>query len=66
MDLADYLELLYEELTDKIRGTGLILQLARNPDNLLELASNGKLYIRLNLNEQMDNDRHVCFMCLNS
>ena len=66
MDLADYLELLYEELTDKIRGTGLILQLARNPDNLLELASNGKLYICLNLNEQMDKDRHVCFMCLNS
>ena len=66
MDLADYLELLYEELTDKIHGTGLILQLARNPDNLLELASNGKLYICLNLNKQMDNNRRVCFMCLNS
>lgn len=58
MDLSDYLELLYEELTDKIRGTGLILQLARNPDNLLELASNGKLYIYLNLIEQIDKDGH--------
>jgi hypothetical protein len=41
MDLAEYLELLYEDLPDKIRGTSLILQLARNPDNLLELSSNG-------------------------
>lgn len=36
------MELLYEELPEKIRGTGLILQLARNPDNLEELAVNGK------------------------
>ena len=42
-DIEDYVELLYEELPEKIRGTGLILQLARNPDNLEELAVNGKL-----------------------
>lgn len=35
------MELLYEDLPEKIRGTGLILQLARNPDNLEELAVNG-------------------------
>lgn len=39
-DIEDYVELLYEELPEKIRGTGLILQLARNPDNLEELAVN--------------------------
>lgn len=35
-----YVELLYDELPDKIRGSSLILQLARNPDNLEELAKN--------------------------
>lgn len=33
----DYLELLYEDLPEKLRGSALILQLARNPDNLQEL-----------------------------
>ena len=41
MDIEVYLELLYEELPDKIRGTAMILQLARNPDNLLELSTSG-------------------------
>ena len=40
-ELDSYLECLYEELPAKVRGTGLILQLARTPDNLLELANNG-------------------------
>lgn len=40
-ELDSYLELLYDDLQAKIRGTGLILQLARNPDNLNELSSNG-------------------------
>jgi len=36
-------ELLYEDLPEKIRGTALILQLSRNPDNLEELATNGTI-----------------------
>jgi len=40
-ELDSYLELLYDDLQAKIQGTGLILKLARNPDNLNELASNG-------------------------
>ncbi|ELU10175.1 hypothetical protein CAPTEDRAFT_219515 [Capitella teleta] len=35
-----YLELLYEDIPEKIRGTALVLQLARNPDNLEELFQN--------------------------
>ena len=41
-DLDLYLELLYEDIPAKIKGTGLILQLARVPDNLIELITNGK------------------------
>ena len=41
-DLEVYMELLYEELPSKVRGTGMILQLARIPDNLQELAVNGE------------------------
>nr|XP_020480748.1 kinesin-associated protein 3-like isoform X2 [Monopterus albus] len=33
----EYVELLYEGIPEKIRGSALILQLARNPDNLVEL-----------------------------
>ncbi|XP_069571991.1 kinesin-associated protein 3-like isoform X1 [Brachyistius frenatus] len=36
----EYVELLYEGLPEKIRGSSLILQLARNPDNLEELLHN--------------------------
>ena len=40
-DLDDYAEMLYEDdLKAKIRGSALILQLARNPDNLEELFQN--------------------------
>uniref|UniRef100_A0A672ZXP8 Kinesin-associated protein 3a n=1 Tax=Sphaeramia orbicularis TaxID=375764 RepID=A0A672ZXP8_9TELE len=35
-----YVELLYEDVQDKIRGATLIYQLARNPDNLEELIHN--------------------------
>uniref|UniRef100_A0A8C4ZQ07 Kinesin-associated protein 3b n=1 Tax=Gadus morhua TaxID=8049 RepID=A0A8C4ZQ07_GADMO len=35
-----YVELLYEGLPEKIRGSALLLQLARNPDNLEELLHN--------------------------
>ena len=40
-DIEEYVELLYEDLPEKIRGTALILQLTRNPDNLEELSVNG-------------------------
>lgn len=57
-ELDSYLELLYDDLQAKIRGTSLILQLARNPDNLNELSSNGIcVYIHI----------HTClpvFICL--
>ena len=34
--------MLYEELPEKVKGCALLLQLARNPDNLEELFQNGK------------------------
>jgi hypothetical protein len=40
-DVDEYLELMYEDIPEKIRGTALVLQLARNPDNLEELFQNG-------------------------
>jgi hypothetical protein len=40
-DIEGYLELLYEDIPEKVAGSALILQLARNPDNLEELGSNG-------------------------
>lgn len=42
-DMDEYIELLYEDIPDKVRGSALILQLARNPDNLEELLLNGNL-----------------------
>ncbi|CAF0831546.1 unnamed protein product [Didymodactylos carnosus] len=36
-DIDDYAELLYDNVPDKIKGSALILQLARNPDNLSEI-----------------------------
>lgn len=38
--MEEYVELLYEGIPEKIRGSALILQLARNPDNLEELLQN--------------------------
>ncbi|XP_026883911.1 kinesin-associated protein 3b isoform X4 [Electrophorus electricus] len=38
--IDDYVELLYEDVPEKIRGSTLILHLARNPDNLEELLHN--------------------------
>ena len=40
-DIEEYLELLYDDIPEKVRGTALILQLSRNPDNLEELFENG-------------------------
>ncbi|KAL4660150.1 kinesin-associated protein 3-like [Arapaima gigas] len=39
-NIDDYVELLYEDIPEKVRGSTLILQLARNPDNLKELLHN--------------------------
>lgn len=44
-DMDEYIELLYEDIPDKVRGSALILQLARNPDNLEELLLNGEFSI---------------------
>ncbi|KAM3865669.1 kinesin-associated protein 3-like [Diretmus argenteus] len=38
--IDEYVELLYEGIPEKIRGSALVLQLARNPDNLEELLHN--------------------------
>lgn len=41
-DIEDYAEMLYEEdVSIQIRGSALILQLARNPDNLSEIIQKG-------------------------
>ncbi|XP_076752591.1 kinesin associated protein 3 isoform X4 [Xylocopa sonorina] len=42
-NVDNYIELLYEEIPGKIRGSSLILQLARIPDNLHELTKNESL-----------------------
>uniref|UniRef100_A0A182QJ16 Kinesin associated protein kap n=1 Tax=Anopheles farauti TaxID=69004 RepID=A0A182QJ16_9DIPT len=39
-NVDDYIELLYEDLAEKVKGSRLILQLARDPDNLEELEKN--------------------------
>ncbi|XP_033122038.1 kinesin-associated protein 3-like [Anneissia japonica] len=39
-EIEDYIELLYEDIPEKVKGTALILQIARNPDNLEELLQN--------------------------
>ncbi|KAF4518002.1 hypothetical protein B566_EDAN012754 [Ephemera danica] len=41
--IEDYVELLYENIPEKVQGSALFLQLARNPDNLQELASNERV-----------------------
>uniref|UniRef100_A0A336KQW8 CSON014644 protein n=1 Tax=Culicoides sonorensis TaxID=179676 RepID=A0A336KQW8_CULSO len=39
-NIDEYIELLYEDLPERIRGSAFILQLARSPDNLEELEKN--------------------------
>ncbi|XP_069172370.1 kinesin-associated protein 3 isoform X3 [Procambarus clarkii] len=39
-ELDSYMEMLYEDMPEKVRGASLILQLARNPDYLEELCQN--------------------------
>lgn len=40
-NIDEYIDLLYEDLPERIRGSSLILKLARHPDNLEELEKNG-------------------------
>lgn len=42
VELDTYIEGLYDDLAAKTKSTGLILQLARLPENLIELANNGE------------------------
>lgn len=44
-NIEEYVELLYEDIPEKIKGSALLLQLARNPDNLLGLSQNGNSII---------------------
>lgn len=46
MRVDEYVDLLYEGIPEKIRGSALILQLARDSDNLEELLHNGILTLR--------------------
>lgn len=39
--LNEYIELLYEGVADKVKASSLILQLARDPENLDSLSKNG-------------------------
>lgn len=39
-NIDEYIELLYEDLPERIKGSAYILHLARNPDNLEELEKN--------------------------
>ncbi len=45
--LDEYIELLYEDLSDKIKGSWLILQLSKSSDNLIELTNNETLICAL-------------------
>ena len=53
-DIDDYAEMLYESVQDQIKGSALILQLARNPDNLSEIIQKGQVKIFM-----IDCDRFV-------
>jgi hypothetical protein len=41
--------MLYENIPDKIKGSALILQLARNPDNLSEIIQKGNEVINIDI-----------------
>ncbi|GAB6027026.1 Kinesin-associated protein 3, variant 2 [Chamberlinius hualienensis] len=46
-DMESYIELLYENIAEKVKSSAMVLQLARNPDNLEELAQNETLLLAL-------------------
>lgn len=45
--VESYVEMLYEDTDDKVRGSAMVLELARNPENLSELAANDTLLCAL-------------------
>ncbi|KAE8748254.1 hypothetical protein FOCC_FOCC005093 [Frankliniella occidentalis] len=42
-NIETYVELLYEDIAEKVRGSGLILELAKDPNNLEDLSKNESL-----------------------
>uniref|UniRef100_A0A8B9HF59 Kinesin-associated protein 3b n=1 Tax=Astyanax mexicanus TaxID=7994 RepID=A0A8B9HF59_ASTMX len=58
--IDEYVELLYENIPEKIRGSTLILHLARNPDNLEELLQNG----RKSASQELLKTKYIFLMCL--
>lgn len=42
-NIESYVELLYEDMAEKVKGSGLILELAKDPNNLEDLSKNESL-----------------------
>lgn len=55
-ELESYVDMLYEEMEDKIKATAMILQLVRIPDNMEDLAQNERMLSAL-ARELRDNGR---------
>ena len=62
-DIDEYLELLYEDIPEKVRGSAFILQLSRNPDNLEELFQNGNSFLHVCVGYNVDILLHCCCGC---
>lgn len=63
----EYVELLYEDIQEKIRGATLIFQLARNPDNLEELIQNGSSRRTAELpQKKIHLLPSLCFLCISA
>jgi hypothetical protein len=65
-DIDDYAEMLYENVPDKIKGSALILQLARNPDNLSEIIQKGTKINVINVYIIYQSIFRKCFKCINT
>lgn len=65
-DIDDYADMLYEGVQDKIKGSALILQLARNPDNLSEIIQKGMHYERSKIISFLKYVFRKCFKCFNT
>ncbi|CAN8002118.1 unnamed protein product, partial [Ixodes hexagonus] len=57
--LEEYVEMLYEEADDKLRGSALLLRLARRPENLAALSANDALLCALARVLREDGRRHT-------
>eukprot|EP00117_Sycon_ciliatum_P036848 scpid26283/ scgid27679/ Kinesin-associated protein 3; SpKAP115 len=73
-DLENYIELLYEEEDQRLKGTGYILQLFRSPHNLEELVENETLLSALSrvlredwkTNPKLAINIIYCFFCISA